>query len=175
MNPETTKTIFIYYGVVLVAALLLAIPGIIWGRKKKVVIYHGKVDLVLSGVTLPVVVISLADLSFEDWFSWTIKMAGLILFSCSAWMSYRANQNIGKTIVAMATKFILVGLIAFCALLALEGLIGGIKAQRKRDYEEAAAKYITGALGAFGVYHLHKLITTFVRESPLPNNYGVQV
>lgn len=175
MNPETTKTIFICYGVVLVAGLLLAIPGIIWGRKGKLVVYRGKPDLFLSCVTLPVVVISLADLSFEDWFSWTIKIAGLILFSCSVWLSYRANQNVGKTIVAMATKFALVGLIAFCALLALEGLFGGIKAQRKRDYEEAAAKYITGALGAFGVYHLHKLIATFVRESPLPNNYGVQI
>jgi hypothetical protein len=175
MNPETTKTIFICYGVVLVTVLLLAIPGIIWGRKGKLVVYRGKSDLFLSCVTLPVVVISLADLSFEDWFSWAIKIAGLILFSCSVWLSYRANQNVGKTIVAMATKFVLVGLIAFCALLALEGLFGGIKAQRKRDYEEAAAKYITGVLGAFGVYHLHKLIATFVRESPLPNNYGVQI
>jgi hypothetical protein len=176
MNPESTKTIFTCYAVVLVAGLLLAIPGIIWGRKKKVVIYHGKLDLVLSGITLPVAVISLADLSFEDWFSWTIKIAGVILFSCSVWMSYAANQNVGKTIVAMATKFVLVGLIASCALLALEGLFGGIKAQRKRDYEKAAAKYITGALSAFGVYHLHKLIATFVRENPLhQHNHGIQI
>jgi len=168
MDPETTKTIFICYAVMLVAGLLLAILGIIWGQKEKVVVYHGKADLILSGVTLPVVVISLVDLSFEGWFSWTIRVAGFILLSCSLWMSYVANQNVGKIIVVMATKFVLVVLIAFCALLALEGLFGGIKAQRKRDYEEASAKYTTGALGAFGVYHLHKLIATFVRENPLP-------
>jgi hypothetical protein len=45
MNSETTKTIFIIYSVVLLACLLLAIPGIIWGRKEKVVVYHGKTDL----------------------------------------------------------------------------------------------------------------------------------
>ena len=168
MNPETTKTIFIIYGGLLLTCLLLAIPGIIWGRKEKVVVYHGKTDLILSCVTLPVVVISLAVLSFEDWFSWAIKIAGGILFFWSAWMSYFANKNPGKTIVVMATKFVLVGLIVFCALLALEGIVGGFKAQRKRGYEEATAKYITGALGAFGVYHLHKLIATFVRENPLP-------
>jgi hypothetical protein len=168
MNPETTKTIFICYAVVLVAGLLLAIPGIIWGRSGKVVVYHGKTDLILSCVTLPFVVISLADLSFEDWFSWAIIIVGLILFLCSVRMSYVANQNVGKTVVVMATKFVLVGLIAFCALLALEGIVDGFKAQRKRDYEEAAAKYITGALGAFGVYQLRKLIATFVKENPLP-------
>jgi len=167
MNPETTKKIFIIYGAVLLAGLLLAIPGIIWGRKGKVVVYHGKTDLILSCVTLPVIVISLADLSIEDWFSWTIKIAGFVLFSCSAWMSYVANQTVGKTIVVMATKFVLVGLIAFCALLALEGIVSGLKAQRKRDYEEAAAKYITGAIGAFGVYHLRKLIAIFVRDNTM--------
>ena len=48
MNPETTKTIFAIYGGLLLACLLLAIPGIIWGRKEKLVVYHGKMDLVLS-------------------------------------------------------------------------------------------------------------------------------
>lgn len=56
MNPETTKTIFICYAVVSVAALLLSIPGIIWGRKEKLIVYHGSADLILSCVTLPVVV-----------------------------------------------------------------------------------------------------------------------
>jgi hypothetical protein len=167
MNPETTKTIYIIYGVLLVACLLLAIPGIFWGRKQKVVVYRGKMDLILSCVTLPVVVIAMADLSFEEAFSWVIKSAGLILLSCSVWISFAANRSVGKTIVVIATKFILVGLIAFCALLALEGLVGGLKAQKKRDYEEAVAKYITGAIGAFGVYHLQKLIATFVRDDSI--------
>ena len=165
MNPETTKTIFIVYGILIVAGLLLAIPGILWANKGKVIIYDGKADLILSCVTLPFVVISLADLSFEDWFSWAVHIAGLILLFCSAWRSFAANQTIGKTIVAVATKFVLVGLIAFCALLALEGLVGGFKAAKKRDYEEAAGKFITGAIGAFGVYHLQKLIAKFVREN----------
>jgi len=164
MNSEATKTIFISYGVLLVAGLLLTIPGIIWANRKEVVIYDGKADLILSCVTLPFVVISLADLSFEDPFSWAIHIAGLILLLCSAWMSFAANNNIGKTIVVVPTKLVLVGLIAFCALLALEGFVGGLKAQKKKDYEEAASKYITGAIGAFGVYQLHKLIARFVRS-----------
>lgn len=168
MNSPNTETVFIGYGVLLAAVLLLAIPGLLWANKDKLVVYNGKTDLILTGVTLPFVVILLADLSFEDWFSWLIHIAGFLLLCCSAWMSFNANRNIGKTIVAMATKYVLVGLIAFCALLALEGIFGGLKAQRKRDYQEAAAKYITGALGAFGVYHLHKLITKFVRETPTP-------
>ena len=167
MNPETTKTIYIIYGFLLVACLLLAIPGIIWARKETVIVYRGKLDLILSCVTLPVVVIGCADLSFEEVVSWAIKGAGIILLSCSFWISFTANRSVGKTIVVMATKFVLVGLIAFCALLALEGLVGGLKAQRKRDYEEAAAKYITGAIGAFGVYHLQKLIGTFVRDDSM--------
>lgn len=168
MNPETANTIYIFYAVLVVVVLLLAIPGILGATKKRLVVYNGKTDLILTGITLPFVVISLADLSFEDWFSWGIHIAGFILLCCSAWMSFKANHSIGKTIVAVATKFVLVGLIAFCALLALEGIFGGIKAQRKRDYQEAAARYITGALGAFGVYHLHKLIAKFVQENPTP-------
>lgn len=175
MNPEISRKIFVGLGIVLLAALLLAIPGVIWGQRRKLVVFRGKPDLFLSCLALPVFVISLANFSFEKWGSWPIKITGLILFLCSAWMSYRANQNVGKTIMAMATKFVLVGLIVFCALLALEGLISGIKAQNKRDYKEAAAKYITGALGAIAVYHLHKLIATFVRERLQPNNHGVQV
>lgn len=84
MNSEATKTIFISYGVLLVAGLLLTIPGIIWANRKEVVIYDGKADLILSCVTLPFVVISLAALSFEDPFSWAIHIAGLILLLCSA-------------------------------------------------------------------------------------------
>jgi len=166
MNPETTKTIYICYGVVLLAGLLLAIPGSIWGLKQKLVVYHGKADLILSFVTLPIVVISLADLSFEDWSSWAVKIVGAVLLICSASISYVANQNIGKTVVVVATKFALVGLIAFCALLALTGLVDGLKAQRKKNYEDAVAKYATGALGAYGFYRLHKLIAAFVRERP---------
>ena len=166
MNPVTIKTIYICYGALLLAGLLLAIPGTIWGLKQKIVVYHGKADLILSFVTLPIVVISLADFSFENWFSWTIKIVGAILLICSVSMSYVANQNIGKTIVVVATKYALVGLISFCALLSLTGLVDGLKAQRKKDYEDAVAKYATGALGAYGFYRLHKLIAAFVRERP---------
>ena len=166
MNPETTKTIFICYAVVLVVALLLAIPGTIWGLKQKLVVYYGKADLILSLVTLPIVIISLADLSFEDRFSWAVKIIGAILLTCSVTMSYLANQSIGKTIVVVATKYALVGLIAFCALLALGGLVDGLKAQRKKNYEDAVAKYATGALGAYGLFRLRKLIATFVKERP---------
>jgi hypothetical protein len=167
MNPEATKTIYIIYGVLLVACLLLAIPGINWGRRQKVVIYRGKADLILSCVTLPVVVITMADWNFEVAFSWVNKCIILMLLSYSGWISYVANRSVGKTIVVMATKFVLVGLIAFCALLALEGLIGGLKAQKKREYEEALGRYIVGAIGAFGVYHLQKLIATFVRDDSI--------
>jgi len=167
MNPDTPSTVFICYGFLLLVGLLLAIPEIIWENRENPIVYHGKADLILSCVTLPFVVISLVDLSFGDWLSWAIRFAGVILFSCSVWLSYKANQNIGKTIIVVATKFALVGIIAFCALLALEGLVGGIKAQKKKEYEKAAAKYLTGALGAFGIYHLHKLIAKFVRENPI--------
>jgi hypothetical protein len=167
MNPETTKTVYIIYSVLAVACLLLAILGIIWGRKEQVVVYRGKKDLILSCVTLPFVVVALVDLSYEEWSCWAFKCIGLILLSYSAWISYAANRSVGKTIVVMATKFVLVGLIAFCALLALEGIVDGLKAQKKGDYEEAAAKYITGAIGAFGVYQLRKLIATFVRDNSM--------
>lgn len=167
MNSETTQAIFIFYGVFLVAGFALAIPGTKWANEEKVVIYYGKSDLILSCVTLPIVVISLVDFSFSDWSSWVIKAVGVMLVLFSARLSFAANQNIGKTIVVVATKFMLVGLIAFCALLALEGIFGGIKAQKKRDYQEAAAKYITGALGVFGVYRLQKMIAKYVRGNPL--------
>jgi len=172
MNPETTAIIFICYGLFALSAVLLAIPGIIWANRAKVVVYGGKADLILTCVTLPIVVVSLVELSFEDWFSWVLRFTGFVLLSYSAWLSYKANGNIGKTIVAVPTKFVLVGLIAFCALLALERIVGGIKAQRKGDYEDATAKYLTGAIGAFGVYHLQKLISTFVRGNPVATKYG---
>lgn len=172
MNPETTKIVFICYGFFALSAVLLAIPGVVWANRAKVIVYDGKADLILACVTLPIVVVSLAELSFEDWFSWLLHLTGFVLLSYSVWLSYKANESIGKTIVVVPTKFVLVGLIAFCALLALEGIVGGIKAQRKRDYEDATAKYLTGAIGAFGVYHLHKLISKFVRGNAVEAKYG---
>jgi hypothetical protein len=96
--------------------------------------------------------------------TWFLTIPGLVLLFCSAWMSYAANQSAGKTIVVVAAKLLLVGLIAFCALLALQGLFDGVKALQKKKYEDAAAGFITGAIGAFGVYKLQKIIATFVKE-----------
>jgi len=166
MNSETTKTIFIVYGIVSLASCLLAIPGIILGNKEKVVVYNGKGDLILTFVAMPFIAISLFDLSFDNGFSWVMKVLATVLTIVSLIVSFSANQSIAKTIVVFPTKFVLAGLIALCALIAGQGLIDGFKAQRKRDYEEATAKYLTAAVGGFGVYHLHKLIAKFVKRSP---------
>jgi hypothetical protein len=166
MNHETTKVVFTIYAIVFVAGLLLAIPGIVLGNKEKVVVYNGKADLVLTFVAMPIIAISLFDLSFDNGFSWTMKALAAILVILSLGISFAANQSIGKTIVVFPTKYVLAALIALCALIAGQGLLDGFKAQRKKDYEDATAKYLTAAIGAFGVYHLHKLIAKFVRQSP---------
>jgi hypothetical protein len=166
MNSETTKTIFIVYGIVSLASCLLAIPGIILGNKEKVVVYNGKGDLILTFVAMPIIAISLFDLSFDNSFSWVMKVLAAVLIIVSLIVSFSANQSIAKTIVVFPTKYVLAGLIALCALIAGQGLIDGFKAQRKKDYEEATAKYLTAAIGAFGAYHLHKLIAKFVKQSP---------
>jgi hypothetical protein len=166
MNSTTTKTIFIFYAVVFVSGLLLAIPGIVLGNKEKVVVYNGNADLILTFIAMPIIAISLFDLSFDNGFSLAMKVLAAVLIILSLIMSFSANKSISKTIVVFPTKYVLAGLIALCALIAGQGLIDGFKAQRKKDYEEATAKYLTAAIGAFGAYHLHKLIAKFVKRSP---------
>jgi len=169
MNQEPTKSIFIVYAIVFVAGLLLAIPGIVLGNKGKVVVYNGNADLILTFIAMPIILISLFDLRFDNGFSVTMKVLAVIFILLSLALSFVANKSIGKTILVFPTKYTLAGLIALCALIAGQGLIDGFKAQRKRDYEEATAKYLTAAIGAFGVYHLHKLISKFVRIIPPEN------
>ena len=166
MNSDKTKTIFIVYAILFLAGLFFAIAGIILGNKDKVVVYNGKADLILTFVAIPIIVVSMFDFSFDNAFSWTVKILAAILLLLSLTMSFLVNKSIAKTIVVFPTKYVLAGLIAFCALIAGQGLIDGFKAQRKRHYEEAAAKYLTAAIGAFGVYHLHKLISKFVKPNP---------
>lgn len=166
MNPAKAKFIFTIYAIVFLAGLLLAIAGIILGDKDKIVIYKGKTDLILTFVAIPIIVISLFDFRFDNEFSLTMKILSVILVIFSLSISLVANHSIWKTIIVFPTKYVLAGLIAFCAMLAGQGLLDGFKAQRKKDYEEAAAKYLTAAIGAFGVYHLHRLITKFVKNSP---------
>jgi len=147
---------------------LVAIPGAILGHKNKVVVYKGKTDLILTFVSMPIIALSLFDAHFDNAFSWTTKSLAVLFVIFSLAISTKANRSIAKAIVVLPTKYVLAGLMAFCALLAGQGLLEGLKAQRKKDYEEAAAKYMTAAIGAFGVYHLHKLISKFVRANPPP-------
>lgn len=148
---------------VIVLIILLAILGTIFGLKEKVVVYSGKSDLALSFVVPIFIILAFPDFGFDTSVSRTLKVVSLLLLTCSIIQSFVANSSIAKTFVVVPTKFILAGLIAFCALLAVGGAIGGIQRLQKKNRKEAMGQFAVGAAATFAFNKLRKIIARLMR------------
>jgi hypothetical protein len=183
-NPSDPSDFLLWvFGFSLVASLLLTIPGTIWGLQKKVVVYTGNIDLALSFMVpiffllaFPAVFLfpitsmygaSPVDLGFAPSVNWTLKVLSAVLLIYSVKKSFVANLSISKTIVAVPTKLVLACLISFFSLLALGGLLGGVKALHKKNRKEAIENFAVGIGGTLGFLQLRKIIGRLIQDQNL--------
>jgi TPR repeat protein len=165
-ESRTAKFLFYLFAFVFIGSLLFAIPGTIWGLNEKVVVYNGKLDLALSFIIPVLFLFTFVDYllirPFAVWLSWSLKVLSVFLLVYSFRKSFVSNLSIGKTIVVLPTKFILVGLITFCGLFAVGGTLAGIESVEKKKHKEAAKLLAIGAASAVGFYKLKQLIGKLV-------------
>lgn len=163
--------------IVLIAAFLLAIPGTILGLKQKAIVYNGKFDLVLSFIFPVLLIIGFPDYGFDHSVSWTLKAASIPILAYSVRKTHTANPNVVHTILVVPTKYVLAVLLSIFGLLAVGGVLGGIKAIQKKDRKEAAEQFAVGAAGAAGFHYLKKLIGLLLvpEGTIIMNGYKVTV
>lgn len=159
MTGDDLNGLFVF---VLIAAFLLAIPGTILGLKQKAIVYNGKLDLVVSYIFPMLFIFGFPDYGFDPSVSWTLKAASILLLAYSVRKTYAANPNVAHTILIVPTKYVLAGLLSICGLLAVGGVLGGVKAIQKKDRKEAVEQFAVGAAGAVGFYYLKKLIDKLI-------------
>ena len=163
--------------IVLIAAFLLAIPGTILGLKQKAIVYNGKLDLVLSFIFPVLFIFGFPDYGFDRSVSWTLKAVSIPILAYSFGKTHTANPNVVHTILIVPTKCVLAVLLLICGLLAAGGVLGGIKAVKKKDHKEAAEQFAIGAAGATGFHYLKKLIGLLIvpEGTIIMNGYKVTV
>jgi hypothetical protein len=164
-NQDTIPAVV---AIAVLAGLLLAIPGIILGLREKITVYKGYSDLSVSCLIPVLAALAFPHFGFADWATWSLKVLTALLVLYSVKQSFAANRSIGKTMLAMPTKFVLLAFVTICGLFAVGGILAGLEALEKKKHKEAAKNLATGAVGAFGFYHLKKLILKLVKVSPSP-------
>ena len=138
MTSDNLNGLFV---IVLIAAFLLAIPGTILGLKQKAIVYNGKLDLVVSFIFPVLFIFGFPDYGFDRAVSGTLKAVSFLLLFFSVRKTQAANSNIVHTIVIIPTKYVLALLLTICGLLAVGGVLGGVKAIQKKDRKEAAEQF----------------------------------
>jgi len=179
-NEEIGNLVGGLLGLVFFTTLVLVIIGSILGFQKKIVIYESRKDFNRAGFGLLFLIVSVVATAVAIEFGWLLwipfSLTILLVFFCGK-RCYRANGSFGKAFVALPTKFVLAGLLAFCGLVAGAATLVGVKTgaegfsakteeQKKKKYKEASQMLALGA-GATGAYVLlNKLIDRLITESP---------
>jgi hypothetical protein len=160
MNPDL---IFLLGALGVIVCLGLVGLGTVWGLKKTVIVYHGKLDLALSFLIPVLLPVAFADFGFADGINWTLKGLSGLLLAGSVRTSFAANSSLGKTLVVMPTKLVLAGLLTVCGVLAVGSLLAGTAAFQKKNPWKAAESFALGAAAATGFYCLYQLIQKLVK------------
>jgi len=161
------SVLFPALGVCAVLCLLsavLAIPGVSLGLKRKLVIYDGRDDLNEAWDVLVAVVAALIALNFHFWIGGALLVLSFLLLTLSIRRTYRANKSFGKSLLAVPTKFAVLGLIVVCGLLSFS-VVAGLHSFAEKKHKEGAKQLAAGAAGLVGFGLLKKLITKLVRET----------
>jgi hypothetical protein len=79
-------------------------------------------------------------------------------------ISFRANRSVLKTAVAVPTKYVLVGAVAFCGLVAVGSALSLREATKNNGKKEAARSLATGLMAGAGGYFLAKFLKTLIVE-----------
>lgn len=144
-------------------SLMLTPTGTAWGLDGKAVIYNGRGDLVLCFIILFLTVAT--GMAVYSAFEGTKLLVGLtvLLLAYSIRLSLAANDSLGKVVVVLPTKFVLVGLITLCSVFAIGGTQEGIRSLREKKYPEAVRSLAVAAAGVAVFCYLRKLIGRLVK------------
>ena len=139
-----------------VAILLLIIAiGAAMGAKGTLVIYNGKLDLIIS-VALPIMAIIPDEMA---------RIATCILLLISAELSCQGNHSLLKLLLIFPTKIGLPILTALSAIIALGSVTRLLKGETK-DSKDTAMAVAIGVACAAGFHYLTKLIQQLIVTSP---------
>lgn len=145
-------------------SLVMAISGVSLGLKQKLVIYDGRSDLNGAWIVLVAVAAALIVLNFYFWIGGALLILSFLLLTFSIRRTYRANKSLGKCLLAVPTKFTVLGFIVVCGLLSFS-VAAGLQSFAQKKPKDGAKQLAVGAAGLVGFGILKRLITKLVHET----------
>lgn len=150
--------------VLCLASAILAIPGTILGLRRELIVYDGRGDLHGSWFVVAAVLASFVFLSVYPWAGRGFLLLSVVLFLVSIRRTFTANRSLGKSLLAIPTKFTLLVLLMVCGLLSF-CLITGLQLIQQKKNKEGAKQLALGATGVIGFQFLKESIGKLVRET----------
>jgi len=163
-NPPNETWLMVGY-IALAVFLTISMIGVYMGVNESITIYNGKQDFTLTCFGAVAAIMALIFYAYEN----TQLSIGAIIITCVILVfSYResriANDTVLRAIFSLTAKFILLGFLAACGLLAVGGARSGMDELKKGNKEKAAAQFAIAAVAALGAKYFHSLINRLIKE-----------
>lgn len=137
--------------------------GAFWGFTDRLVIYHGKQDLLLTVIGYISIIATLVASAHSTPVAILLMVVSAIIMIVSFGESRRANGSFVKACIAVPTKFILLFLIILLWLAAFGALSDAYNEQKKGNGRAAAKNAAIGAGGLLGAYFVGKIIRKLIK------------
>jgi hypothetical protein len=157
------QLLVVYWGAAILS--IVALIGVFMGANDKITIYNGNWDFGLTCLCAVSAIAAAVCFADEN----TPVMVLFIIAACvTLLLSFResmmANDSILGAALAVPAKFILLVLIALCALMAVGGVRSGMDELKKGNKDKAAMQFVIAALSALGARFFHNLIRKLIKE-----------
>jgi len=150
----------IFVSLCLVSAFL-AIPGSILGLNRKLIIFYDRDDLNGAWIVLVASVVSLIALASFYWVGVVLSIVSLFMLLVSSLQTLQANKSVLKCLLAVPTKFAVLGLVVVCGFLSF-GIFVGLLSLAGGRFKDGAKQVAAGGVGLAGLYFLRKLLAKLV-------------
>ena len=154
----------------ILAVIITSIPGAIMGLNEKIIIYNGRRDVAL---TVVIIILGIATLiSIQESFSTGVTLAVIngLLLCLSFRYSYAANKTLGMSLVALATKILMVSILVFLALLAKGSFSSAIDKFDKGDKKGGVKDLAMGAGAVAGASFMTVVIKKLIKKHITASN-----
>jgi len=153
-----------FLGLSTVTGLILAICGSVLGCQRKIVVYDSRAGLNITCISLISLVPSGIAFGISPVVGWPALLVSAALFGASTVRAFKANRTAWGGVLSVFAKYALLGLVVFCALIAIGGTFAAIDEAKKKRYKQAAANGVAGAVGAVGFVTVRRLINRLITE-----------
>jgi hypothetical protein len=145
---------------------ILALIGSVLGYQRKIVVYDGQTDLAITCGSIVALMFSFLAFAAGPLVGCAALLLSGGLVFVSMKHSFNANTTVWNGLLAVFAKFAFLGLIIFCALVAIGGVFSTIAEAKKKRYKQAAGNAAMAAVGAIGFVSVRRLINRLVTERP---------